>query len=59
MAFPEHSVKGDYRITEKNEVLLHEGDGFLSAEQLTKCKNAVCMIRYETRCRNTGKRLLK
>ena len=47
------------KITEKNEVLLHEGDGFMSTEQLTKCKNAVCMIRYETRCPNSGKRLVK
>ena len=36
--------------TEKNEVLLHEGDGLMSADQLTKCKNAVCMIRCETWC---------
>ena len=33
---------------EVNEVLLNEGDGFMSAETLTKCKNSVCLIRCET-----------
>ena len=49
----------DKKVTEKNEVLLHEGDGLMSVDRLTKCKNAVCMIRCETRCPNTGERLRK
>ena len=53
------SWKMDDKNTEIKEVMLHEGDGLMSASQLTICKNAVCMIRLKTSCPDSGKRLLK
>ena len=46
MAF-EKCLRAEEKIEEKNEVLLHEGDGLISAERLTKSKNAVCMLRFQ------------
>ncbi|XP_046860425.1 uncharacterized protein LOC124453658 [Xenia sp. Carnegie-2017] len=44
---------------EANEVFLGQGDGLMRVENLTKCKNAVCMIHCETRCLQTGKKILR
>ena len=56
----EKSWKKGADNAEKKEVMLHEGDGLMSAEQLTICKNAVCMIRCKTSCLDLpGKRVLK
>ncbi|XP_046861956.1 uncharacterized protein LOC124455328 [Xenia sp. Carnegie-2017] len=44
---------------EANEVFLRQGDGLMRVENLTNCKNAVCMIHCETRCLQTGKKILR
>ncbi|XP_028393501.1 uncharacterized protein LOC114517867 [Dendronephthya gigantea] len=56
MAF-ERRLKTDEKVGEKNEVLLYEGDGLMSAEQLTKSKNAVCMLRFQKKL--SGRHLKK